>query len=182
MRRPTTKEVIGSSFMEVLSTKPYAMITVKEICDAADVSKVTFYHHFTGKDDLYGWLARNAGAARYQQLGNDYTWTDFLRQTIEDNVANQSRTSNAMPKLSDLTSLKALLLESNELLLTEYIVDHEGEQALTPELRIIMRTYLSGCLDMLVEHLQGKIDSTPDKLAQLLTLAVPQALAAHMPL
>lgn len=47
-----TKKVIRESFVHLLSQKPIARITVKEICEEADVNRSTFYAHYTGPDDL----------------------------------------------------------------------------------------------------------------------------------
>lgn len=37
--------------------KGYAATTVNDVLEAADVAKGTFYHHFSSKEDLLGWVA-----------------------------------------------------------------------------------------------------------------------------
>jgi AcrR family transcriptional regulator len=47
-----TKRVIQESFVHLLSQKPIAKITVKEICEGADVNRSTFYAHYLDPYDL----------------------------------------------------------------------------------------------------------------------------------
>ncbi|MFZ7121955.1 MAG: TetR/AcrR family transcriptional regulator [Eubacteriaceae bacterium] len=47
-----TKHKIIVFAMELLKTKNYDQVTIKEICDSASVSVGAFYHHFQSKDDI----------------------------------------------------------------------------------------------------------------------------------
>jgi AcrR family transcriptional regulator len=47
-----TKMVIRESFFELLETKSLTQITVKELCELADINRGTFYTHYTDIYDL----------------------------------------------------------------------------------------------------------------------------------
>jgi AcrR family transcriptional regulator len=47
-----TKMVIKESFIKSLRQKPISKITVKEICEYADVNRATFYTHYKDQYDL----------------------------------------------------------------------------------------------------------------------------------
>ena len=47
-----TSEVIENAFKEIVLNMPYGDITVKLICDRANVSRKTFYCHFQDKEDI----------------------------------------------------------------------------------------------------------------------------------
>lgn len=47
-----TRMVIRQSFVKLLRQKPISKITVKEICEDADVNRATFYAHYTDPYDL----------------------------------------------------------------------------------------------------------------------------------
>lgn len=49
-RAAYSKRVIKESFIELLDKKPLSKISVKEICEMADVNRCTFYSYF---DDIY---------------------------------------------------------------------------------------------------------------------------------
>lgn len=48
-----TKKVIREEFLQILQTKELAKITVKEICEAADINRGTFYKYYTDPYDLF---------------------------------------------------------------------------------------------------------------------------------
>ena len=47
-----TRAMLHEAMMSLIQKKGYEAITVKDICDAANVGKSTFYAHYTSKDDL----------------------------------------------------------------------------------------------------------------------------------
>lgn len=47
-----TERVIRESFLSAMETKPYSRITVKEICDGAQINRATFYNHYKDVYDL----------------------------------------------------------------------------------------------------------------------------------
>lgn len=47
-----TLMVIKNSFLELLKEKPINRITVKEICEASEINRTTFYNHFDNPFDL----------------------------------------------------------------------------------------------------------------------------------
>lgn len=52
LRKARTLKLLSESLKGLLAEKPYADITVSEICEGAMVRRATFYRHFGGKDDL----------------------------------------------------------------------------------------------------------------------------------
>lgn len=47
-----TKMVLKDSFIKLLGEKSVNKITIKEICDMADINRTTFYAHYTDQYDL----------------------------------------------------------------------------------------------------------------------------------
>lgn len=47
-----TKMVLRESLVKLLQKKPISRITVKELCDLADINRATFYTHYTDQFDL----------------------------------------------------------------------------------------------------------------------------------
>lgn len=47
-----TKMVLKESFVKLLSQKDISQITIKEICEDADINRATFYSHYTDQYDL----------------------------------------------------------------------------------------------------------------------------------
>ena len=47
-----TKKNVRDSFIKLLTEKPFDDITVTELCDAAGMSRITFYTHYSDKYEL----------------------------------------------------------------------------------------------------------------------------------
>ena len=52
LRIRKTRRAIRSGLVKVCQAKPYAHVSVTDICDASMVSRTTFYDHYTDKDAL----------------------------------------------------------------------------------------------------------------------------------
>src|SRR5713101_1103556 len=51
-RIPRTRAMLQHALNSLILKKGYEAITIKDICDAANVGRSTFYAHYTSKDDL----------------------------------------------------------------------------------------------------------------------------------
>lgn len=47
-----SREWLIHALLSLMETKPYSKITIKEICQTADLSRQTFYNFFETKDDI----------------------------------------------------------------------------------------------------------------------------------
>lgn len=81
-----TKMVLKNSLLELIPEKPVNKITVKEICDRADINRATFYAHFR---DVYDML---------EQIEND------LYETISLSLDKGWRTSSIIQLLTEVCS------------------------------------------------------------------------------
>ncbi len=55
-----TEERLQNALLELLETKELKEITVKEICDKANISRNAFYQHYGYKEDLYNQMVARA--------------------------------------------------------------------------------------------------------------------------
>jgi AcrR family transcriptional regulator len=47
-----TRQAIETALLRLIETRGYSRVSVREICDEAEVSRSTFYAHYADKDDL----------------------------------------------------------------------------------------------------------------------------------
>lgn len=62
-----TKDIIQKTFLELLVEKPINKITVKEICELAEINRGTFYKHYQDVYDLMDQL-ENEALHRFEEL------------------------------------------------------------------------------------------------------------------
>ncbi len=47
-----TKKALQDSLIELMKEKPISKITIKELCETADINRTTFYSHYADQHDL----------------------------------------------------------------------------------------------------------------------------------
>lgn len=85
-RTAMTKKMLQGSLIEILKKKPIHEITIKEICDNADINRSTFYRHYRTPRDLFDEIHNSvykdilAIAARYKEP--TYNNTEFFANIL----------------------------------------------------------------------------------------------------
>lgn len=107
-----TVNVIKDSFLELIQDNPYSKITIKKICQTAEISRSTFYLHFDSINDVLNAVLDDAimtTSTDYFSI-NDFS-VDYLKENESLIPACQRGGSSA--------KYRKLLLDPD---LTEYIV------------------------------------------------------------
>ncbi|UUX33590.1 TetR/AcrR family transcriptional regulator [Fundicoccus culcitae] len=120
MATTSTKERIAAEFYSLTYKKNIDKITVKDVVDACDISRQSFYYHFRDLPDVMEWTAN-----------------EMVNQTIED----------SMNKASVLESLEAFFThfyEYRHLIKSLFESSHriEGEQILFKAINRLIGTKL----------------------------------------
>lgn len=71
-----TKMAIQKSFMELIKQKPFSRITLKEVCELAEINHSTFYRHYK---DIFDWKEQLETSCMEQlkTFLNDFDKTDM---------------------------------------------------------------------------------------------------------
>ena len=48
-----TKRILKDALIDLMRTKHINEISIKKICETADVNRSTFYHHYQSPEELY---------------------------------------------------------------------------------------------------------------------------------
>lgn len=65
---------IVDSTMGIIGNRELSDISVNEICEAADISRTTFYYHFDDKFDIIQWHYDYVAQRNLFLTGRNYTW------------------------------------------------------------------------------------------------------------
>lgn len=79
-----TKKYLKKTLIEILGFKPFEKITVKEICEKSQISRMTFYAHYNDKYDLVDDISKDM-----IKIAQD----DYRRLQKENNAEKNSITS-----------------------------------------------------------------------------------------
>ena len=94
MRERRTKRNIANAFIQLRSKKPISKITIKELCELADISKATFYLHYRDIYDLSDKLQHQTVKDLFKFIENPkdmvYNLPKANEQIIEGYYANKN--------------------------------------------------------------------------------------------
>lgn len=110
-----TLQVIKDSFLKLIKQKPFSKITVAELCREADITRSTFYLHYSNISDVLNAVLDDA-----LQLSGDIsaphpTRTDYSFNYLKENESMIP----ACQRIGDSEKYQTLLMDPD---LTEYIV------------------------------------------------------------
>ncbi len=80
-----TKMVLKNSLAELLEKKTIEKITVKEICEKADINRGTFYSHYSDQFDLYNSIVDELLEESFTKLGN---FMELDEDGLTDSITN----------------------------------------------------------------------------------------------
>ena len=78
-----TKMLLKNALIDIMKTKSIHLVSIKEICEAADVNRSTFYRHYNTQYDLYDDIIEDISQDIGAIYKNDYTTVDFLTKVLE---------------------------------------------------------------------------------------------------
>lgn len=78
-----TKMLLKNALIDIMKNKSIHMISIKEICEEADVNRSTFYRHYDTQYDLYDEIIEDIASDIGAIYKNDYTTVDFLTKVLE---------------------------------------------------------------------------------------------------
>ena len=160
-----SKKLIQDSLLQLLQEKPLEKITVKELCERADVNRGTFYRYYEDIFDLFDTIE--------QALGKDF-----------EEHAQSLHTQGMVPFLTDLLhgaekNRDLVLILSNDRGDDSFLrkcIDHIYQE-LSPqwkelivcsdeEMKVLYAIAASSIEAITFDWLKGKIDMTAEELAQ----------------
>ena len=78
-----TKLLLKNALIDIMKTKSIHLVSIKEICEEADVNRSTFYRHYNTQYDLYDEIIEDISADIGAIYKDDYTTVEFLTKVLE---------------------------------------------------------------------------------------------------
>lgn len=165
-----SKTFLKQALISLLKEKRISRISVKELCELADVNRSTFYAHYT---DIYSLL---------NEMENDIM--QELTRALQSYVDNTEDPIMMTEKLIEFIGSKheecEVLLSAHSDLSFEKKIKHvarqfllaDAEKALLTDERLFdyMSAFIiSGSIEVVKTWLQNNRDKTPREIAQLIT-------------
>lgn len=167
-----TKFLLNQGFLQALSQKPLSRITVKEICEYADVNRSTYYVYYNDPYDQLKKMEENFILSQ----------SEYIKELIET-AGKNSEFSIAMGKLLEYykenkSMLRILFGEYGNMHLEydilsyfgEYVLSHSGKSTKKSEKTLQLYTYAaSGCFGLIIYWLQNDCAESIEQLSKCIT-------------
>ena len=171
-----TKEIIADGFLTLLNMKSPDKITVKDICKQSNISRETFYYHFTDKYDLFKWIYKQNLRERILNNSQESSWTDLIRKTIGDALANRGLFKRTIENASSPEFTKIIFDALYEFYVEE-LSKGESDGKLSEQVEAEIYIYLKGGMDYFKYYFEHHDDSSYDNISRLLAGAMPESLS-----
>lgn len=110
-----TRMVLQDSLMELMGQKPISRITIKELCEKADINRTTFYAHYASQYDLLRQIEDETLAWAEEVIGAILEKTDkseamrILEGILQHIADNRKHIQVLMSEQGDIDFQKQLL-------------------------------------------------------------------------
>jgi AcrR family transcriptional regulator len=167
-----SKMVMRESLMELMKEKSILSVSVKDICDLADISRSTFYDHYKDQYDLLKQI-EDETLAYFEDMLNKYKDKQTKKETgqmVEEMltyIANNGNTIHVLlSENGDLTFQKKLLyhfIMHNQI--TKYFSENQQSQETMPYYTVFL---VHGAIGLIQHWLKDNMTMPIPQLAKML--------------
>lgn len=173
-RKQYTQRVLKESLLKLMQTKQISNITIKEICDLADINRSTFYAHYANQHDLL--------VAIEEEFTKDLVVTLSKYNFSKEDEALQM-TEKLFEYLAEKSDICQILLSENSdihfhkkgmMITQEYIFKNKiSNTEDDPETYEYINMFLvSGCIYVVKNWLENGQNKTPKEMAEIINMFI----------
>lgn len=83
-RAKMTRELLKQSLIELMKDRPIHEISIKKICETADINRSTFYHHYDSQFDLFNDILNDVGSDITQIVKSHQLSSNWMKDILDD--------------------------------------------------------------------------------------------------
>ena len=99
MAEDKKKSMIAESFRELMEYKPFHKITISDIANGCNISRMTFYYHFEDIYDLLRWTVESDVHASLKSFSEEKRWQKGLSLFLDNLKEKKQILLNAVHSL-----------------------------------------------------------------------------------
>ncbi len=179
-----TRMVIRNSLIKFMKEKPITKITVKELCDDADINRATFYAHYQDQYDLLRQVEEEIIDNIHQQLaGYDFQNSDLVQLEMIESI---------LVYIENNAELFAILLNNSngDMNFQQEVIKIIGKQHFIPiigndtfrieDAEYIFHFLASGSVGIIQMWLAGNMKKSAKEIAQLILKAAANGRSSFL--
>ncbi|MFZ7121614.1 MAG: TetR/AcrR family transcriptional regulator [Eubacteriaceae bacterium] len=165
-----TKMVLKESFIELLERKEISRITIKEICENADINRATFYAHYSDQYDLLRKIEIemlnniNVYLAKIDKKNNNVNPVLQTEKLFEYLKENAKLCKLLLNERGDLSFQKQIMMLVYETIFAELT---DNNNITTEEAQYVYSFTITGCLGIVQKWLNDDMKKSPHFMAEM---------------
>ncbi|MBT2637679.1 TetR-like C-terminal domain-containing protein [Bacillus sp. ISL-39] len=169
-RKRYTRMVLKESLMDLLKNKPISNITIKEICELADINRSTFYSHYSSQYDLLNAIEEEFIEDMVSTL-NQYNFSkeeEALKMTekiLKYIAKNSDVCQTLLSENSDIHFQKKGMMITQEFIFKNWISDSQLDRETFEYINIFV---VSGSIYVIKNWVENGMDKTPREMADII--------------
>jgi AcrR family transcriptional regulator len=177
MKRKTAKEILADSFRELMEQKQADKITIRDITANCGYSTATFYRQFKNKYSLIAWdYARRYKEVMSRSSKPGRSLHDCFLDGAEYFSGQREYLANLIRHTAGFDSFVENMKAIHYEVLRNYFLALTENGYLSVMMDMYVRMYSHGATDMTCDWLLGKVEASPENLAEIYENALPQPL------
>ncbi|MEN0645354.1 TetR-like C-terminal domain-containing protein [Alkalicoccobacillus gibsonii] len=169
-RKRYTRHALKEALVALLKEKSISSITVKELCEMADINRSTFYGHYTDPYDLLEKISEEVVDDMYKTL-NQYNFNEEeealqMTEKILEYAAEKSDLCQVLLSGSADTTFKRQVMElTQRIIMKDYMKIMNVQEEISSYLPLLV---LSGSIDAIENWLVHGQQESPKEMALLI--------------
>ena len=174
-----TKMVLKQSLLELMADNPINQITIKELCDLADVNRGTFYKHYNDQYDLLRQIQDELDSeikvTINENLSETASASKIITETIRCIAAQSSLCKVLFSKYGDTEFIKKLMYNAHDQCIAEWKTKLKQNDPKQLERFYIFTA--NGIAAVIQEWLQNGMKESPQELGLFIEKATNYGLS-----
>ena len=160
----STKRKIFATFLQILEKKPFDKITVRDIVEACDINRNTFYYYYSDIYELLEEIFKFEFSEMIENHSNGFRWLVGFSRMIETSYKNKKIINNICASRS-YEYLENYLFKSCRTIMSDYIHElTEGKNIDENRLEFIISFYQYAIIGSLSEWYRTGMPEPPEQI------------------
>lgn len=181
-RKRYTQMVLKDSLISLMKDKPISKITIKELCELADINRCTFYAHYTDQYDLLQHIENeiidevNEALTNYNYKDDTTEAFQMMNKIFEYIADNSSVCSILLSEKGDIDFQKKIMIIAQR----QHVMDWTMKKNIDAETaEYIYLFVVNGSIGIVQSWLKNGMNKSTEEMSEMVLKLTGQSLADY---